>query len=194
MSLKNSTAEPRVLGLSASLTYEVEPIKIETQIQQLYSDLCIRGIATATDTQLKEDGYATEIRVEVLLPSLERPVNYLPISDRRDHDRRGQFFERIISGTATTFASALVSVIRTLETECSSIHSSFQSPLMVSGTPLSDWDKYTLSLGIASDCAFLKELSIWYEALRLLVVSFEDAEDAGKSNIFLISAKKSNES
>ena len=184
MSLQESTAEPRILGLSASLTYEVKPEGIETQVQQLCNDLCIRAIATATDAELIDSGYhATQIPVEVRLPTLEKPMNYLPISERLPHDMRGQFFGRINSGKATAFASALVSVIRSLEAVCASKHSTFKSPLM--DTSLTEWGAYALSLGVSTGCPFCKELSKWYESLRLLVVSFEDAEDTGNSHVIL---------
>ena len=177
--LKDSTAKPRVVGLSASLTYEVKPERIESQVQQLCNDLCIRGIATATDAELKESGYhATQIPVEVTIPTLEQSINFLPMAERRPHDMRRQFFDRINSETATAFASALMTVIRTLEEVCISIHSTFKSPLM--DKSLTDWGVYALSLSVSSDCPFCKELAKWYEALRLLVVSFEEAEDTGK--------------
>lgn len=175
MSLRRSEKSPRIVGLSASLTYEVEASAMETQIRKLWNELNIEDVATADVAELQLSGYhATHVPMEVRIPVLGVPVGLIPRALRMPHKMHELFFDRIRDGSSTAFAAALMTVIRALEDACKSTVPTFTSPLVK--ISLKDWGPYAHAL--ATQSPLCGELEHWYEALRLFVVSWEEAEDA----------------
>jgi len=64
-------AMPQVLGLSASLTYEVERTAMEEQVLSLCKELGVTRISSASSAELERGGYRAESRFKVkVLPRL----------------------------------------------------------------------------------------------------------------------------
>ena len=163
---------PHVLGLSASLTYAVGEDAVKNSVDRLCSTLRVTHIATVADeAELRAGGYTGPIarRAERSLPVLASPADgngALPHAEREPHRMASTFFERIQSGSATPFSCKLMACIRALEAQVAS--NSFTSPLLTHR--VAEWG------AIAKRTA--PALEAWYEALRLLVVSWEEADDA----------------
>ena len=175
IALQRSMASPRILGLSASLTYKVTEDAMERQIHLLCSELCINKIETATTAELQECGYhASNVTMEVKLPHIERVEGLVPINDRKPHLVYKMVFDRICNGKATAFAISLVKLIHQLEDACTHCVPAFKSPL--NDPVLASWGIYTHSF--ASRNSLCAEIEHFYEALRLLVGSWEENEDS----------------
>ena len=175
IALQRSMASPRILGLTASLTYKVTEDAMEAQIRQLCIELSTNKIETATIAELRESGYhASSTPMQVKLPLHEQVEGLVPLNDRRPHLVYKIVFDRICKGKATAFAISLVNLIRQLEAACTKCVPEFKSPL--SNPLLASWGIYAHKFGLRNSlCA---EIEHFYEALRLLVGSWEEAEDA----------------
>ena len=167
--------EIRILGLTASVTYAVEENKVKTSMRRLCDDLQLQRMETATEIELRACGYhAFGTQAEVLtredidLPGTRMDTGLLPKEQRKPHLMVQTFFSRVAKGTATAYACDLALCVQSLEAVVILVDATFQSPL---NGPVSSWGDY----------AQKKQLSFiehWYEALRLLVVSWEEAFDA----------------
>jgi hypothetical protein len=163
---------PHVLGLSASLTYAVGEDAVKNSVDRLCSMLRVTHIATVADeAELRAGGYTGPVArsAELSLPVLASPTDgngALPHAERKPHRMADTFFERIQSGSATLFSRNLMECIRALEAQVAS--NAFTSPLLTH--KVAEWG------AIAKKTA--PALEAWYEALRLLVVSWEEADDA----------------
>jgi len=176
IALLRSMASPRILGLTASLTYKVTEDAMEAQIRKLCIELCTTKIETATDAELQESGYhASSATMQVKLPlCCEQRDDLVPPNDRKPHLVYSIVFDRICKGKATAFAISLVNLIRQLEAACSRCVPEFKSPL--DNPSLASWGAYAHKFALRNSlCA---EMEHFYEALRLLVGSWEEAEDA----------------
>lgn len=182
--LKRSGAAPRVLGLSASLTYAVGAKKVEAAVQRLCDELQITSLATADRAELLASGYhASSVPAEVIpvtVPPSELPSGLVPEADRRPHLLAATFFARVRSATATPFALRLIAAIRGMEAAVVAElpAGTFTSPLDGGRPSLKEWGAYAHTLAARHRSRRFAELEHWYEALRLLVVSWEAAEDA----------------
>ena len=173
---------PRVLGLTASLTYAVEEKKVKEAISRICSELRIEHMATATKEELEASGYhgtaavAEVSRAPLQLPQGEVPDGVVAVINRKAHLMVTDFFNRARMGTATKFGMRLLSCIRALESGIPG----FSSPLVIK--PAREWGKLTLSKASAAGQVEirqqLKHLSVWYEALRILLIGWEEVEDA----------------
>ena len=171
---------PRVLGLTASVTYAVEDNKVASSIRRLCDDLQVQKMETAGQDELRASGYhAFGTQAEVLtqahidLPGIGLASGVLDTEQRKPHLMASQFFGRVCKSEATQFACDLVRCIRSLEEAVLSADSSFKSPL--NGT-VNSWGKYAHDR--QSRHSLYALLEHWYEALRLLVISWEEAADA----------------
>lgn len=180
MKLRASGSTPRVIGLTASLTYAVGKEKINKSVQKLCTELCIEKIEHASDEELKDGGYRgggrgaiAEIR-ELTTPPRSDVV---PLQDRKPHLMHATFFARIDQGRATPFSLALIARVREIESTIGSTDLDFRSPL--GSASLKTWGQYAharAERSVALAVAY-HELEHWYEALRLLVISWEEGED-----------------
>lgn len=175
--LKQSGCKPRVIGLTASLTYSVGAGKIAKSVDKLCTDLQISCIEHAEDKELREGGYKGSGRAsvaELRLPTMEPDKNIVPLTDRKPHLMYDTFFERINKSKATHFGHNLLQVIRCLEKVVYDADANFISPLK--SNSLKTWGKY--ANGRISVTAHYDHLQHWYEALRLLITSWEEGKDA----------------
>ena len=177
--LRATSHRPRVIGLTASLTYAVGEQKIKKSVRQLCSELRIEQIEHATVEELVSDGYhGSAGRVaEVRLPEVPHNPDIVSPRNRRPHLVHAVFFGRINNRLATPFAMELMAVITLIEEEIGRTFPAFESPL---GQPnLKSWGDYANKKAKEwGNHACLFSLEYWYEALRILVVSWEEADDA----------------
>ena len=171
---------PRILGLTASVTYAVEINKVGPSIRRLCDDLQVQKMETAKEDELRASGYyAFGTQAEVLtqgqidLPGIDLASGVLSIEQRRPHLMGPQFFSRVQKSEATKFACDLMCCIRSMEEVMLSLDRGFKSPLVGS---VNTWGKYAHDR--RSHHSLYAHLEHWYEALRLLVISWEEAADA----------------
>ena len=178
MSLRSSGKVPRVVGLTASLTYAVGRRGIEKNVQKLCDELRIEKIEHASDDELLHGGYLGARRgavAEVRLPDVYATVGVVVApEDRKPHLMHTTFFGRVSNGTATPFGLRLVARIRSMELEVGTVDTGFVSP--IKSASLRSWGEYAHVRRGKS--VIYGKLEHWYEALRLFVVSWEEAEDA----------------
>eukprot|EP00727_Mastigamoeba_balamuthi_P012343 m51a1_g7731 putative probable atp-dependent rna helicase dhx58 (539) ;mRNA; r:162088-164044 len=174
---------PRVLGLSASLSYAVGDRSVQADVCRLCDELRIVSLEVASDEELARSGYhgrraeAEVAPVCVPAEDYEGAVQALlvPEDQRKPHLLIPTFFRRVAQGRTTPFASRLLRTIRALEADAALQVRGFRSPISCSGA-LREWGEYAHSLAQQSRRG--AQLEHWYEALRLLVASWESAEDA----------------
>jgi len=183
---------PVVLGLTASLTYAQTRVKINKAVQQLCEDLGVAKICQADDEELARDGYtgtpgravAEVVRGPEILPA---ECGLVPHAKRQPHLMLDIFNRRIMDGKATPFALKLVTVVKTLE----QLATAMDLEGGVFGHPprthlsCSKWVKSAYDLanrageeGKGQLAEVLDELSRWYAALKVLVISWEEADYA----------------
>ena len=175
LGLRESGLKPRIIGLTASLTYSVD--RIERNVAELCKELQISRLEHAEDEELREGGYrgaGRGVLAEVRLPTANQRSDIVPRDQRKPHLMHATFFQRIKNVEAASFSRKLVSIIRKLEDVVHSVDSSFESPL--NSASLKKWGKYANER--VSIHPYYDGLQHWYEALRLLVISWEEAEDA----------------
>eukprot|EP00438_Fugacium_kawagutii_P020441 Skav233818 [mRNA] locus=scaffold5904:58285:60156:+ [translate_table: standard] len=176
---------PQVLGLTASLTYAVGDQKVQSDIARICRELRIRKMATADGHELAASGYharASEAVVKPLdLPGAV-PSGVLPISERKPH-LMGQFFiRRLRSSSCTPFTQRLFEVVQQMEAAVTLSDPSFESPL-ANGAP-STWGDYAHKK--IHQNQMCESLEHWYEALRILATSWEEAEDTASAFLQMV--------
>jgi ERCC4-related helicase len=177
LKLRQSSCAPRVIGLTASLTYAVGTGKIARSIDKLCQELNIQQIEHASDDELHTGGYQGAGRAavaELRRPDSQPRSDLVPYDERKPHLMHSTFFRRINRSTATAFSKQIMRVIRTMEAVIHRLDMAFKSPL--DGVSLRKWGEY--AHGRRQICNLYGDLEQWYEALRLLVISWEEHEDA----------------
>ena len=171
---------PRVLGLTASVTYAVDPGKVEASMRRLCEELQVQKMELASEDELRESGYhAFGTQAEVMLPKdavvpgVVIQAGVLDPAERKPHLMMPSFFRRVSNGEATQFSIDLMRLVRSIEREVGEADRSFVSPL---DRKAADWGKYAYDN--KGQSILYAALEHWYEALRLLVVSWEEAADA----------------
>tara|TARA_B100000795_G_scaffold190008_1_gene144694 strand:- start:64 stop:1395 length:1332 start_codon:yes stop_codon:yes gene_type:complete len=149
--------------------------KINAAMRRLCEDLQIEKMETASNDELRACGYhalGTQADVKTADQALPGMVTEgtVPVTDRKPHEMAKTFFQRVEEGSATPYALELVACIRSMEAAIFSVHPEFASPLEC--TSLKEWGVW------ASKKSHTSHLEHWYEALRLLVISWEEAADA----------------
>uniref|UniRef100_A0A7S4V2U7 RNA helicase n=1 Tax=Alexandrium monilatum TaxID=311494 RepID=A0A7S4V2U7_9DINO len=168
---------PRVLGLTASLTYAVGEKQVEAAIRRLCTDLRIASMASATDEELRSSGYhALKAKAEVEPVDIPGavPAGVVPAAWRKPHMMHETFFERLRNNTSTLAAQRLYAAVSAMEAQVSSADPEFRTPLH--NRSLKAWGEYANRNKDRSP--LYAALEHWYEALKILVVSWEEAADA----------------
>eukprot|EP00551_Chaetoceros_affinis_P008024 CAMPEP_0203680408 /NCGR_PEP_ID=MMETSP0090-20130426/39147_1 /ASSEMBLY_ACC=CAM_ASM_001088 /TAXON_ID=426623 /ORGANISM="Chaetoceros affinis, Strain CCMP159" /LENGTH=749 /DNA_ID=CAMNT_0050548463 /DNA_START=86 /DNA_END=2335 /DNA_ORIENTATION=- len=177
LQLKRSGHTPRIIGLTASLTYSVGKERVQKNIKKLCNELSMEVIEHASDEELRKGGYLGPGRsaaAEVRLPTRSDRPDVVPQKDRQPHLMHASFFNRIRRGTATAFSLEFMSIIKELEAALQEQDPKFQSPL--ENISLKSWGEYCNKRKHLSE--LYQYLEHWYEALRILVISWEEHEDA----------------
>lgn len=183
LSLHASQAIPRVLGLTAFYTYAVGEEKSKAALQTMCDELRVTRLETATEEELREGGYhAMGVTAEIPKTSNTEgiPAGVLPIHDRKPHLMMHTFFSRLLNSEATPFASSLAKCVLRMEAAVMDMAPNFKPPVRTK-MPLKQWGVIAHRLsGVAQDNlkSLYWDLEHWYEALRLLIVSWEEDEYA----------------
>lgn len=141
LKLKMSHQRPRILGLTASLTYAVGGQKVRKSVHRLCKEITKR-IGHADEDELLADGYlgaARRTSEVILLEQITRP-GVVPPASRKPHLMHATFFDRIKKDEATPFGIELVSVIEMMEGDVRCISADFASPLTKAS--LKSWRGY----------------------------------------------------
>jgi ERCC4-related helicase len=180
----------QVVGLTALLTYAVDPRKVELAKNKLCRELGIIAMPSVTKEDLQRDGFhagssvLTEIRDQVEIPDLSEMGKVVPENERKPHLMHATFWKRVGDGTATSFACHLVSTIRNLERCVPSFKSPLQQPKLAS------WGEYASKEAMKSKHRDRKMqllyLGHWYETLRIVVQSWEEQKGIELAMLFLL--------
>eukprot|EP00903_Cladosiphon_okamuranus_P013942 g12968.t1 len=171
LSLSYSTSSrerPRVVGLTASVSYEVGEAKIEYALKNFCRYLGITNTATASHEELRTCGIdpvraTAELR---LFPATATPEGVLPEAERKPHQSATAFFRREAEGSGTRFAFLFMACIRGMEkavVEAEKRTSSralppFTSPMRPDGDlALQEWGGYSHKLAYGAVPSVLLE-------------------------------------
>jgi ERCC4-related helicase len=118
--LSRSNNTPRVVGLTASLTYAVGADKVRNASQELCRELRISKIEVASEAELRLGGYrgatagsVAEVRTKQSHSSPTLRGEVIPIVDRRPHLMHSMFFQRNRNATATATSHQLMRCTQT---------------------------------------------------------------------------------
>ena len=165
---------PRILGLTASISYAIGQEKILHSIQDLRDELKIDKIVTAEFQELKSGGYAGNSHEDETVVAAEMSSSTaFPATDQfKVHQIREHFFHAIANNYAHELTLHLIRVVKVVESD---INSNFESPFTMKGKngKVSNWGplahKQAKSAGHASNLYHV--LEHLYEAARLIVNS-----------------------
>ena len=135
--------------------------------------------ATAAVTRVIAPGAAAAAEDDFDIPLLlkEHRERLVPPDQRKPHLMARTFWDRVKREEATPFSIALVKSVHALEAIVKEADASFESPL--SKNKLADWGLYahkrTPRAGVLGK--LYPRLENWYEALRILVASWEEDVD-----------------
>ena len=178
-SLRRSSSNVQVVGLSASLTYAVGEADVRRALQRMCDDLGLEGMVSVDDAELRAGGYTPPHGEVELVTVSAQPEGVVPVDERRPHLLHKTFFDRVERGEATEFAMNLVAVVRALEQVAREYDATFGSPL--EKPSLSAWETYANQLAnnkkLDAQRPFFELLENWYVALRLLVTTWEEQEE-----------------
>ncbi|KAJ1452634.1 P-loop containing nucleoside triphosphate hydrolase protein [Pelagophyceae sp. CCMP2097] len=177
---------PYVLGMTASLSYAVGDRKVEASISKLCRELAIEHTTTATAAELEADGYFAGKRMADVRPSEKTVFGVLDAADRKPHLVVRTFWRRVSDRQATPFSLGLTDVILAMESSLPD----FKSPLQTK--PVRDWGVAAHRFGDDNRCEGdkFRDLEMWYESLRGLVISWEEAEDLSTTFLRMTGADK----
>jgi ERCC4-related helicase len=166
---------PQILGLTASLTYAVGEKQVEASVKSICEDLRIKKMSSADMSELQAAGYHGTSEYELRSYDLTQVhlTGLLPFDARKPHLMIPTFFQRIKTGQALSFTIALENVIRAMEGAVKDVDPNFKSPLE---SAVKEWGLYAHRQAGKSEK--YAQLEFWYEALRILAVSWEEAQDA----------------
>jgi len=177
LQMRRSSSAPRVLGLTASLTYAVGRREVESAVRRLCAELDVDVMATASEEEMAADGYHGNQAVPEVRPvDMPRavPAGVVPQGDRKPHLMAPTFFSRVTSGSATAWTLRIHAIVSKMEAAISTADQAFRSPLH--SASVKTWGAY--AHGRAGHSPLYALIESWYEALRALAVSWEEAEDA----------------
>ena len=172
-----SILQPCIIGLTASLTYAVGENKINKAIRSICEELRIKRLETASAEEMRTEGYhATRLEAEVRQVDVRFAVldRVVPPEQRKPHLMLQTFLQRQRQGNSTSASAAIFACIRAMESELARTNPDFKSP--IESQPVKAWGSSAHLR--AKRCPRSAELEHWYEAARILVVSWEEAEDA----------------
>ena len=171
----NDNKKVQTLGLSASLTYEVQELRIQETLNRLCRELSIETMLSPSVDELEAGGYVPQHGRNVEVVSTRQvPEGVLPAGARKPHLMHSLFMKRIEEGRTIELASDVMNIVRLLEVKAITFFPSFESPL--SNGKLSSWEDYAYKLrrkcSVGHD--FFASLEYWYVALRVLVQTWEE--------------------
>lgn len=172
----------RVFGLTASYTYAVSEEKSRASLQRMCDEMRFRKLERAEPGELEASGYHARVAAPEVAPEVamggaaegERPEGVVAPEARKPHLLLATFLDREAKGAITPFAKRVMAVVRCMEAEVCREFAGFCSPVMRKSA-LRDWG--IAAHKMAGRSAKFGEMREWYEALRILVTSWQEAED-----------------
>ena len=162
--------------MTDSLTYAVGESKVNAASQKLCSELQISKIEIASEEELRDGGFTGSKAgtvADVRTGEVTSLLNVIPVADRKPHMLHSSFFQRLGNNSATDLTSELMRCVKAIEGDVKLADKDFKSPL--TSASLKSWGAYA-NKRVRISPLYVK-LESWYEALRILVVSWEEAED-----------------
>lgn len=183
LTLRASGARPRVVGLTATFVHMLHQDKVLALLRSICYDLLVEHVETATKEELGEfdecvEGASTRISEAVIARDV--PKGVLTLEERKPHLMLKTFFSRVLNTQATPFANCLARCVLKMEVTMADLNPQFMPPIQ-SNVPLKQWSSvaHRLAMNHHDDLAFMcSQLEYWYEALRVLIISWEEDEYA----------------
>lgn len=163
----------------------------------------MRHMATASVEEMARDGYqATRAATEICDPESAENKEFsdcksalgdtyiadlsgVPRSDRKPHLMLPTFWEQHGNETCSPFATALVKAIRSIEMLCCAADQSFVSPLGNKKIKLAAWGTYAHKKRRRAESHLYELLEHLYEALRLVILGWDDLDSGSMARIYL---------
>lgn len=177
----NTMSAPRIVGLTASYTYAVGEAAVRKSLRRMCDELRIEKLETADQQELERSGYhakaaATEFDTgPTHAGNTITPAGVVPFEERKPHLMIGTFLKRVELGQTTPFSKRVMNVITAMESDINEEYPNYRSPIRKNGA-MKSWGANAYAFR-SRDSRF-EELAMWYDALRLLIVSWEEGEDA----------------
>lgn len=170
----------QIVGMSASLTYNVGETGIRNTLHRLCRELDVQHMISPSLKDLRQNGYVAQhgenVEVERCRAS---PEDVVPEKERKPHLIHSTFMKRLDRFESTEFTRKVWETVKALEHIVAEVQPAFRSPLQK--TKLASWAEYAHNLKLESTGEKLVELmshlETWYTALRLLVLSWEEDEE-----------------
>ena len=179
LSMRKSETAPRVIGLTASLTYAVTEERMKASVQLICEELAITSqLINVPQEELTAAGYhGGAVQPDMrLMPVPSQLIEGLVLkSDRKEHNMFPMFWARIKAGTATPLVLRLMSCIKEMEGCIQLADRDFESPLSKSSSE--SWGKYAHQRAKQTGSVQCGELEHWYEALKMIATTWEEAQD-----------------
>lgn len=198
LDLLKSNATPRVIGLSASLTYAVTEDSMKKAVQRICEELKISSpLEVVSQQELQAAGYhgviASPIMRKMTLSVSQLLPGLVPEEERKQaHLMLPKFLARVQGGTATPMAMNLMACVHSMEKDIMLTDTGFQSPL--NDAPAAAWGPYAHKRAKKlTDDLRCAELEHWYEALKVLVTSWEEMQDAAVTLLRMFSSVSTGE-
>lgn len=184
LNLRASSARPRVIGLTAAFVGVLHQDKVRSLLQSICYDLLVERVDTAGVDELAEfgrDGGDAVNRISEMVIARDVPQGVLAPEGRKPHLMLKTFFSRVLSSQATPFANRLARCALKMEVTMADLDPQFIPPIQ-SNLSLKQWSSvaHRIACNQRDDLALMyAQLEFWYEALRVMIVSWEEDEYAG---------------
>lgn len=183
LNLRASSVWPRTVGLTAAFVDVLHQDRVRALLRSICYDLHVERVETATKEELGEFGQKIEgapMRISETVIARDVPKGVLVLEGRKPHLMLKTFFSRVLNTQATPFANRLARCVLKLEVTMADLNPHFMPPIQ-SSVPLKQWSSvaHRLANNHHDDLAFMcSQLEFWYEALRVLIISWEEDEYA----------------
>ena len=160
----------QIIGLTASLVYDMEQDGIQKSLNNLIVSLRIHYICSPTENDLRSEGYHPQAQ------TIDRENSSIV----RVGIPKDTLFDRLKSGRASKVEQMVFHVVRDMEAEAFRLLRDFESPL---ARKSSEWEEYAVKMSAKKMMAdddgsiFFKKLGDIYVALRLLADGMHNDED-----------------
>lgn len=185
LALTASPHKPRVLGLTATFTYAVTSEAAARVLDVVCAELNITAVESAEEDELRAGGYhALSTNLEVAADANSRhdlPEGVLHHKFREPHRVVETFFERFGMQQNTYLSSATIQVVFMMEACLKKLDPRGFSGLLSMPTNMKKWSMVAFKRSSRVKhklAAMYLELAYWYDALRILIVSWEEDEYA----------------
>jgi superfamily II DNA or RNA helicase len=171
---------PRVGGLTASLTYAVTETGVNKNFDDICQELRVTNMETVEPGELVASGYHSKgADADVAAPLAPRD-DVLPEKDRVAHLMGPIFFQRVQATPceATALSRQMFKCVQAMEAKLKAVDPTFISQLEHAPGKMKKWGGYANKRAKKRAPECYRDLELWYEALRLLIVTWEEGDYA----------------